>query len=202
MNRFTNLRLSMFCKYNGTEGSHQGTMPCLIGRAGEIQSFGPALSFAYKQFANLNCVEIPAIQRAQIQMALEYTVGVDRIMDENRCNFVFERTVYEEFKTQGWGFLILYNALGFYFSEIARPAMKLFNMTVKAHMVGHCILQGRWVNPRLGWCYSGEHLMFYSRRILASCTKHNGPAAAVSMFFRKYRAGMHLLLARQRAVRS
>jgi len=187
----------MFCKYNGEPESHKMAMPCLVGRAGEIRSLGPALLHVYTEFQIVHCVEILAIQRSQIQMALEASVGIDTILEQNKSCFKFETNVYDDFLKLGWTFLVVYNALGYYFSATSRPAIKIFNITVKLHMMGHCILQGKWLNPRIGWCYSGEHMMFKVRRLLSICTKSNGPADAVVKFFKKYRIAMHLLFVKR-----
>ena len=119
---------------------------------------------------------------------------MDEMLEANRKTIKFSHEVYAEFETVGFNFLIVFNALGHYYSSVCRPALKLFNVIIKAHYLAHCIMQAKYVNPRLGWCYAGDDFMFRVRRLLAACVKHNGPAAATVSLATAYRLGMHLLL--------
>ena len=194
LGRFTNLRFTMFCRYSvGMPDGHEKQMPCLVGRAGEIRSLAPALLYVFQQFRGRVCGEVPATQMAQVELGLKASIRMDVILEENKSCVKCPPVVYDEFATAGMNFLIIFNALGNYYSDVRRPAMKLFNVTIKAHYLCHCILQAKHLNPRLGWCYAGEDVMFRVRRLLASNTKHNSPSNCTNSFATQYRVGMHLL---------
>ena len=85
--------------------------------------------------------------------------------------------------------------LGDHYSKLA-PAKRLFNMTIKAHYLAHTILQSQWLNPKLGWCYSGEDFMQHTRRLMHRCTVGNTAERAGVKFASQYRIGLHCILQR------
>eukprot|EP00959_Pyramimonas_sp_CCMP1952_P417728 8751885-Pyramimonas_sp.AAC.1 len=74
---------------------------------------------------------------------------MERILGECKTDDRWPLEVRSEFRTEGFKFLVLFSALGRHYATQA-PAQKLFDVTVKAHYLGHAILQSWWQNPILG----------------------------------------------------
>ena len=89
--------------------------------------------------------------------------------------------------------MLLFNALGSYYADLVGDAKRLFNVTIKAHYVIHCVLDAEHINPRLTWCYAGEDMMFRVRRLLATCTYNTLTSESIRKFVQKYVFGVHLL---------
>ena len=193
-NRYTNLQLCMFCNAE----NHEISMPCLKGRAAEVKHIGAPLLHVFREHKHNRSAMVPPTQILQIEIALRSSARVDLIMEENRSVIKLPREAYTEFRKVGFDFLVCFNALGHYYSEEHTPAIRLFNVTTKAHYLAHVILQGEFINPRLGWCYAGEHLMFHARRLMQKCMAHNTPGKATVKFAKQYRLGMHLTFERMR----
>ena len=69
----------------------------------------------------------------------------------------------------GTNFLACSTALKGHFSAI--PGLrKLFHITIKSHYLMHVCLQAPCLNPRLGWCYSGEDFVQPIKKIAKSCS--------------------------------
>jgi hypothetical protein len=187
--RYTNMLLSMFSSVANPELS----MPCLKGRAIEVRDIGPPLLIVFQSFMLDGCCDVPPIQQQQISIALQKSIAMDTILHDNRHVIKFTNEVYQAFETAGFTYLIVFNALGTYYAETHVPAKKIFDVTIKAHYVGHCIIEAEFLNPRIGWCYAGEDFMFRVRRLLSSCTHNSTPSQSVRLFIKKYVIAMHLM---------
>ena len=187
--RYTNLRLSMFSSVANPELY----MPFLKGRSIEVRDIGPPLLEAFRSFMGMPCTDVPMMQQQQILLALQNSIAMDTIIHDNAKAITFSGQVLTEFQAAGYNYLILFNALGTYYAETHAPAKKIFDVTIKAHYLAHCVVEAEFMNPRLGWCYSGEDFMFRIRRLLATCCYNSSPSASVVIFIKKYLSGMHLL---------
>ena len=171
-------------------------MPKLKGRAAEVRAIGPALLHAWGKRAGTTDaaaalgLTIGGLEYKQINAALNCCNEMERVLDDCKGHIKLDTDDYDNFSKFGFNFLVFFNALGHKFSEVY--GKKLFNVTVKCHYLAHALLQAKWINPRLGWCYGGEDFMFHTRRLMASCCRGNKPAKAVSKFARHYRIAMHL----------
>ena len=118
---------------------------------------------------------------------------MDEIIDDHKEVNKFGATVYATFKDAGFKYMILFNALGKYYSEEHVPAMKLFDVTIKAHMLLHCILQAEFINPRIGWCYYGEDFMQKVQTLLKVFFLSNTPSRAMNETASRYSVALPLL---------
>ena len=50
---------------------------------------------------------------------------------------------------------------------------RLFNITIKTHYNCHSGLMGRFLHPKLSWCYNHEDFMMYCRKMSKACA--HGP---------------------------
>ena len=69
----------------------------------------------------------------------------------------------------------------------------LFDVTVTSHHLGHWALEVAYINPRKGWCYSGEAFMHKMKLLGASSVKGNKAAQAAINMICNYRYGLHFL---------
>ena len=70
----------------------------------------------------------------------------------------------------------------------------LFNITIKCHYLAHIALRVRFLNPRKGWCYTGEDFMQQIKRVAAASCKGNKIYRVGNKIIEKYCWGMHFRL--------
>jgi hypothetical protein len=167
-------------------------MPCFKAKAAAMKGLAGPLLITFKHFAR-ECPALPSTQLTQIMMALESSHKLDTIIDDYKEEYVYPAAVYAEFKGAGFRYMVLFNALGRYYSEVHEPAMKLFDVTIKAHMLCHCVLQAEFVNPRLGWCYYGEDFMQKMHKLLQCCCLSNAHVGAMNESLLRYSVALHIL---------
>ena len=181
------LTLSMFSKKN-----YESNMPFCKSKASAMKGLARALLITFSELARI-VPALPETQLHQIKLALRYSAIVDEIIDDHKEVNKFGATVYATFKDAGFKYMILFNALGKYYSEEHVPAMKLFDVTIKAHMLLHCILQAEFINPRIGWCYYGEDFMQKVQMLLQVSCLSNAPSKAMNEMGLRYSIALHLL---------
>ncbi len=69
---------------------------------------------------------------------------------------------------------------------------KIFGITAKLHMILHCALHSRYINPRLVWCFMGEDMMKHYSTLAQSCVKGNRGPMAARKCIAKLRLAMHI----------
>ena len=179
--RFNNITLSMVC--NKTDPPTK--FPCLKGKGAECRHLGAALEEVWKSY-----MDREDVQHAQISIALRHSVAIEDILTSNRDTFCFPSATAKAFKHHCFEFLVAFNALAIFYSRDME--LKLFDVTIKAHYLAHIGLIGLYMNPRIGWAYSGEDLMHHCQRLMASCCKGTKLQLGSEKFAEKYALGMHL----------
>ena len=164
--------------------------PRLKGKAAETRNLARPLLEVWRLH-----MDRTSMQHKQIELALDYSGRMEEIVDGHSGTPRLPRAAREELLEKGFLFLQLFNALADHYSRLA-PAKRLFNMTIKAHYLAHTILQSQWLNPKLGWCYSGEDFMQHTRRLMHRCTVGNTAERAGVKFASLYRIGLHCILQR------
>ena len=66
----------------------------------------------------------------------------------------------------------------------------IFHYTIKCHYLLHSALMAHYLNPSLGWNYSGEDYMQKAKVLLQSCQKGNNPNRALAQAMAKYCFGL------------
>ena len=187
----TSIRRLLLSTFSNKLNPH-GSMPNFKAKAAVMKGLARPLASTFRHFAKV-VAALPAIQITQICMALDASATLDEIIDDNPDAYVFDDATYASFKEAGFKYMVLFNALGRFYSEVHRPALKLFNITIKAHLLCHCVLQAEFVNPRLGWCFYGEDFMQKMRKLLQVCAHSNGPRQAMNEVHARYRCALHVL---------
>jgi hypothetical protein len=183
---FSALRLSMFTVPEDPTASY----PCLKGQASSIRHLGPALLSAWREFADMS-----DMLHKQIELALTFSVDMEHIVDQHVDCATLPPDSAERFHAAVFDFLACYTFIAKHFVEVpVGRRRKLFNVTVKFHYLAHIGLLAWALNPRYGWCYSGEDMMQKTKRLAHSCLRGLGTDAAPSKMLVKYMFGMHLLM--------
>ena len=182
---FTNLTLNMFCDSRDPPNKYVQ----LKGRAAECRHLGKELLKVWRRHMHPGNP-----QHVQVRMALEASVEVEDILDQYPRHPRLPRDVGEDLKTAIFKYLILFNALGKFYSSTAGLGLKLFNVTVKAHYLAHIGLLCVFMNPRLAWTYSGEDFMQHSKRLFSACTRGLKPQQISDKFLFNYSIAMHVMM--------
>lgn len=178
--RFNELRLSMFQK----DGAN--AFPVLRGKAAEIRHFAPALLYAAADFLN-EADRQEKLMKHMLQMA----VRMENLLDEHAISFVLPAPAQKEFEQSANAFVQVNATLAHHFHS---SGTRLFNHTIKFHYMDHLALISRRVNPRLGWCYSGEDLMHRVKLMMRAAQRGAGPSVVVQKVLRKYAHGLGMAL--------
>ena len=126
----------------------------------------------------------------QIELALRMSARLDKILSDNATANILPPVQRREFSQCAWVFLACQTSAARHF---IRQGSLLFDVTVKSHHLGHWALQVAYINPRKGWCYSGEAFMHKMKLLGASSVKGNNPAQAAIKMICKNRYGLHFL---------
>ena len=167
--------------------------PCLKAKAAETSKVGPALLSIWR--ARMPARMVPESQR-QVEAALAYSVEMDEILTTNKHLPRLPDDVAVRFREATFGFLQLQQQL-----RVSAP-MRLFNITIKSHYLGHIALRGHVLNPVFGWCYSGEDFMQAIKKLALRCVQGNGTHRVPFKIAEKYIRGMNALMDKSSLFRS
>lgn len=179
--RFNELRLTMFQK------DAPNKFPVLRGKAAEIRHFAAALLHAGNDF--LRESERP---EKLMKKLLQLAVRMEVLLDEHADSFKFPPPAQKEFENSATAFAQVNAALAHHFHA---SGIRLFNHTIKFHYMHHLAVISRRVNPRIGWCYSGEDLMHRVKLMMRAAHRGAGPVVVVPKVMRKYAHGLGMVLA-------
>ena len=157
-------------------------MPNMKGRAAEVKHLIPAFAEVWKIFMNRGDDGHKAVLQG-----LQASHKMDTILDSYPPKLWTKLPADEQqtFEKAGWIYLQAQNYLALTYN--APPfSLQLFNVTPKTHYLAHILLLSREYNPRLGWCYSGEHLMSKFKFLESSCVKGFSPESGGELFIMKY----------------
>ena len=180
--KYQQLSIAMFCKTR----TPYAQFPKLRGRAAEVKSLGPALLHVWSESMN------PAsTQHRQIRLLLKTSCRLEDMLDEHRELVCYPEPIAREFEGHTWSYCRLLNALS---ADFASSGQRLFDLTIKAHMLIHCARQSRNLNPRMTWCYSGEDFMHKIRTLAGSCLVGTKPWKYGTKFVKQYLVGLAMRL--------
>jgi len=172
--RFGGLKRSMF--------ENADDFPRLKGAANELRHFGAPLAHVF----NLHCDNTVEIQR-HMKMGLKATVDMENIMSVWSAVYRWPRNVHREFDRNAIKFCLVQTALGEHFHPLR---IALFHFTIKSHYLLHIALASLYINPRLGWCYSGEDMMGKVKHLIQGTYRGTPVHVLVSKTMRKYANGL------------
>ena len=98
------------------------------------------------------------MMHTQIKLLLKKSVHLETIIDDNRSYYRWPEPVCREFLETVFEYLALQTALNTYFVTL-RPAIALFHVTIKSHMLLHCAIYSFGISPSMVWNYMGEDFM-------------------------------------------
>ena len=185
-NKYSALKLTMFHKI--------GHMPALKGKAANIADLAvPLLDAASKHLST------EPLHHKQIILGLRQTVAIEKVLHENQANYVLQRSDGVKFKRAVDTLVAVGSALRMHFQGVStadRP-MLVFHFTIKSHALLHLSDVGLYINPRLGWCYSGESLMHRVRLLCQSSCRGLQSHALADKVLKKYCMAIAMTLSRK-----
>jgi hypothetical protein len=160
--------------------------PRLKGKAAEIRSLGPALLATWGHYMDQG-----NLQHRQVRTALRCSCTMDEVLDRNPAHApALDAGDGAIFADAAWGYLQLFSALSVHYVQTGR---KLFNVTIKAHFLGHLALRAAaGANPRTAWCFMGEDYMAKVRRLAQASCRGVSEARLSEKMLTKYRWAIHL----------
>ena len=183
---FGTLMLSMFSVPEDPTASY----PMLKGRAAEIRHLGPPLLAAWRHYADMS-----DMAHKQVEIALSSCVEMELIVDRHVEDPTLPPDDAQKFHDAVFDFLACYSYLANHFATLPIGSRrKLFNTTVKFHFLAHLGLLAWSLNPRYGWCYSGEDMMQKTKTLMQSCLRGLGTDKAPAKMLQKYLYGLHIMM--------
>jgi len=162
--------------------------PKLRGKAAQIKAFGPALLNLWQK----KIASSTDPMHKDITVLLQANVQMEKILDKFADSVALPANVAKQFiKCSRLMAQLLCKCSEHY---LPNPNLKVFNITSKTHMVIHCALLSKYLNPRKVWCFSGEDFMRKVQRIGESCVSGTSPAQAIMKMVSHYRVGLDMEL--------
>ena len=169
--RFGSMLLSMFVP-------KAGKFPKLKGKAAEIRHLARPLMEVARGLLDLSRIE-----QRQILLALQCCADMEDLIDAHTDAFARPADAADNFQENVINFLAWETALH---RRFLGGGYMIWHVTIKLHYMLHAAQYGRWLNPRLGWTYSGEDLMQRIKRMIRG-SMHGTPARhVVSKVMKKY----------------
>jgi hypothetical protein len=175
--RYTNMLLSMFFSHDTAKPKAKAKAKAspyakLKGKAHQIKDFVYPLLEAWQQYMGTSD------QDQMVELVLERSIEINRILDENRQHWKLPPLVAEQYATAVFDFLALYTALGNYYMQ-PEHRLPIFNFVPKFHYLAHSGLSGGQLNPALAWCYAGEDFMQIMGKLAARTLNSLSPAGSM-----------------------
>ena len=173
----------------------QNDFPLLKGKAAEVRNLLKPMLDVCSKFLD------PTDRIHQtMNIALQKLIQIEDILKEHRAVYVFPDAVAKLFKKSCTDFVGLNAVLRRHFEGVVRAGhpVLLFHVTIKYHYILHIADIAQYMNPRLGWCYQGESLMYATRKLVQSSC-HGVPAHMIAdKVLKKYAQALAMLLVRER----
>jgi hypothetical protein len=157
----------------------------LRGKAAEIKYFAQVIFWLWERHMN------PSLTlHKQILLLLKKNSQMEEMLATYKDSFALPDAEAMLFKQYAFDLAQLNNQISEHFMEEEEPY--LFQVTSKTHMVLHCALLAKYINPRVVWCFSGEDMMKNVQLLAVSCVKGVQGPKAVNKMVSHYRLGLHL----------
>jgi hypothetical protein len=178
--RYRHMKLSLFTKPR----TPYVAFPKMRGKAIEIRNLGEALCHVWA-----SNMDVTNLLHQQIAFMLRCSVKLETILRDNRQLFRYPTELADEFVRTTSQYLQLTSAIARQYNEAGR---KLFDVTVKHHILWHCANSSRLLNPAKSWCYMGEDNMQHCRRLASSALPGTKPQNVGSKMLSKWLRGYTL----------
>jgi len=161
--------------------------PSLKGKGAEVRHLAGALASAFEAFMDRSNQ-----QHRQTMLGLQLVCQIERTLDDYAEDYKWPAHISLDFEKCCTTFCQLSTALSHHFHQQGVP---LFNYTIKYHYLEHIGLMSHNLNPRLGWCYSGEDFMKVVKRVVQASHSGGAPHVAARKAINKYAIGLGVALA-------
>ena len=163
--------------------------PQLKGKGIWIRNLGPSLLKVFERVMKPTDVE-----HRSARLALESLNKFDSIIDKHKGKNKIPADDADDLLKQARTFLLLNSALGHHYH---RQAIRLFNTTIKFHILLHLAKQSRFLHPSKGWCYGGESFLKFVRNIVQRCALATKLHNVGNKSLECYVQGLHMTLSEQ-----
>ena len=139
---YTSFRLGMFCRAKAPRSVY----PALKGRAAELKHVGPALLALWKAHMT------SAMEHVMVLLALTNCVNMDELVDKQPAESPWKMDSHDAtlYLQAAWEYGSAISWLG---QHYAAKGERLFDLTVKHHLLAHCAHYARYLHPKLSWCF-------------------------------------------------
>jgi hypothetical protein len=157
--------------------------PKLKGRAAELRHLGGALLHVFTMLMdNENTLH------KNIRLTLKLNVKLEQLLDD--CSgWNFKGEEFNKFLQVGHDFCTGYNACADTANRV--HGWELFTITIKLHLLLHCVLRSRLLHPKASWCFGGEAFMKVAKQLHSSCTRGLKPHAATVKMTEQMLTALH-----------
>jgi hypothetical protein len=181
------MKLSMFT----TPRSPHAAYPALRGKAAQLHHFGPALLDVWtSHYSTVTDDPVDLHRYEQILALLRASVRMDQIVHEAPItDWVLPPVVATEYEECAFLYGELSVKIADYYEKQGR---RLFNITIKTHYICHAGLMGRFLHPKLSWCYKHEDFMMYCRKMSKACAHGSRMDLVQKKIMEQHVMGKHL----------
>ena len=167
----------------------EGAFPKLSGTAAQIRALAKPLLDVFTIHRSACSDPHLRLVNTQIRMLLKTSVSLENIIDDNRGVYRWPTVVCQRFMDETCKYLALQKGISNFFDE-QTPAIPLFNITIKSHMLVHCAAYSFGINPAMFWNYMGEDFMKRIKVIAQSNTRGTHWANVNAKLIEQYVRGM------------
>lgn len=156
----------------------RGKFPLLKGKAAEVRHIVPALQSVFGALMDPSNRE-----QQQAKLGLDMAAKVEGLLDDYAGAYCLPPAAQHEFSGALTSLIQLQGSLAQHFHN---QGIYLFHFTIKSHYALHIADIARYINPRLGWCYSGEDMMSKVQGLARASLRGTQPQNVSSTLLRKY----------------
>ena len=178
--RYTHIKMSMY--------DRDKQFPKLSGSAACVRAFGKPLQAIFELY-----MDRKADVDKQINLMLKRSVRLEEILHDYKDFYCWPAAVCDEFQAKTFDFLNLSSAIAEHFHTL-KPPLKLFNVTIKFHILIHATIFAYGINPCVTWNYMGEDMMRRMKPLIQANTRGTKWLDVGNKVVEQYVQGMDFLL--------
>jgi hypothetical protein len=178
--RYTHIKKTMYDR--GTQ------FPKLSGSAACVRAIGKPLQVIFEIY-----MDRKRLVDKQINLMLKRSVQLEEILHKNKDCYCWPKNVCDDFRTKTFEFLNLSSAIAEHF-HTQKPPLKLFDVTIKFHILIHAALFAYGINPCVTWNYMGEDMMKKMKVLVQANTRGTKWLDVGDKVIDQYVQGMDFLL--------
>ena len=125
---------------------------------------------------------------------MKQSAEIEDILEANKTMFKLSEDCAVQLLSAVTDFLAFQTSLRNHFGN----SRQLFHITIKSHYLLHIAIIGHYMNPRIGWCYSGEDMMGLFKKVIANSQRGVPMSQLSDRSMMKYSYGMTIKFSKER----